>query len=474
MAAALGAALAAAGCGGGGGGGDQDAGTDTWVQPDTSADTWDDTRGDTAADTDGGTPGDVQGDAPSCVFEDCFVRYVVDDGIDGPAYVAVADVDGDGQLDLVVSSFGGMAFPLPAGQVRLYEFDVSLAIWSWTAIAGPDQGIEFPNWISTHDVDGDSDLDVIVPAGFLACTMGGMGAACGGLSWFEQDAGSWARHDIVTAGSPLFYHHAEIADLDGDGIDDLLTVGEEQGATFPATPDRAVVQLFRGAISETRFETTPLDLGLGLGSVPVLRDMDGDLDLDIASAEYFVDGGSFAWMEQVAPPTYADPGSWTRWAIAGDVGPSVMLAFVPDLHGDGVDAPIGSNHVNELSDGIESAVFEFEVPADPRLAWPKWPISTGIVSVAGTAFAPMAAPGIFGWGDVDGDGDVDLAVSGDGDKRIFVIEQIAGGSFVTHVIEEGVGQAGGMQVTDLDRDGRAEIVATVYENDAVYVYEYSP
>jgi hypothetical protein len=75
---------------------------------------------------------------------------------------------------------------------------------------------------------------------------------------------------------------------------------------------------------------------------------------------------------------------------------------------------------------------------------------------------------------VDSDGDIDLAVSGDGDKRAFVLEQTAPGEFTTHVLEDPLGQAGGMKIVDFDGDGNMEIVASGYDENAIYLYEWTP
>ena len=54
---------------------------------------------------------------------------------------------------------------------------------------------------------------------------------------------------------------------------------------------------------------------------------------------------------------------------------------------------------------------------------------------------------------------------------MYWLEQTAPGVFATHVLEDALGQAGGMVIADLNGDGAAEIVVTGYEDDVIYVYE---
>lgn len=367
----------------------------------------------------------------------------------GAAFSTLADLDGDRRPEVLATSFGTVAGFGPTGGGTVASYRQSRGRWERTDVVPPAAGIQFPNEPTVTDVDADGLADLVLPGGFFICS------PCGSLTWWRQaPRGRWTRHDVVPVGNPAFFHGAQVVDLDGDGDRDLVTVAE--------TAASATTMVFPG--DGAGFSTVPVVLGEGLGSLPTVTDVDGDGDLDIAGAQYFSRNGSFAWLERLAGPGF---GAWAKHVIAADLGGAIQLSRVPGV------GWVGTNHTNTTSGPPgtpASAVFLLTPRPDPRLPWAAEPLSTGIVSRADTgAGQQQGAPGVFGWGDLDGDGDTDLAVSGDGDRHLYVLHQLAPGRFRTEAIADGRGQAGGGKV--LRRPGQpAAALFSSYDAGLVALY----
>ena len=408
-----------------------------------------------------------------------FETILIDKNIEGPAFATIVDVDLDGEKEILVSSFGKIGFRVPNGELILYKKNGSLNSWDKTIIAKTSDGIKFPNKPEVYDVSGNGLPDIILPSGFLVCDKVPFGKACGGITIFEQvSLGKYVKRELIKPKSKLFYHTALFKDLDGDGQMDMISVGERMGNAFQKHKNLAVPVWFKGIAKAPYFEAVPRPLGKkGLGGLPVFYDITGNGTMDIVSAEYFHRNfASFTWFEQVSPVTALDPnGVWERHIIDDQVGPAIQLKMVENLYGDGKTRAVGSNHTNTANkkpDPWESAIYVYDIPENPRDKWPRQKISSGIRSRKGSLFMKHAAPGIFGTGDLNGNGKIDILVSGDGDDRVFWLEQVAPGDFNTHVILEKFGQAGSMEIADLDGDQLNEGLVSSYETNELMIIKF--
>lgn len=386
----------------------------------------------------------------------------VDASASSVSFATAADVIGDDQLELVVSRFGK---PLSSGgSVTIYERTGGLDEWTQHPVVTAADNIPFPNDTQVADLNGDGLADLIVGGGFFSCSFGPTG--CGSLQWFEQAAaGGWVRHNLVAPSNSRFYHRGIPTDVNGDGILDIVTVRE--------TNSSAQTVWFEGTAGSgaARFTATPHVIGSGGGSLPVVEDVDGDGDDDIVSPQFFHSGSTFVWFERTADPSPTTPsGTWVRRALnSAGLGRGFEVERVPNLLGDGEPRWLGTNHQNSV-DSVRAGLFMISDTANPATPRPSERVSTGVAPRP--TGLNVLAPGLFGTGDLNGDGRIDVVMSGDGDARLFALLQNADSSFTTYRLADDMGQAGGAEVTDLDGDGHPEALFTSYEKGVINLYEF--
>jgi hypothetical protein len=214
------------------------------------------------------------------------------------------DMDGDGDPDVVFANSRDVVL---WAENRLPETS-----WTLHAITGQQYRIMT---IDTADVDGDGDLDVF-----------GARAENEWVGWWENTNGlgtSWVEHYIDD--SVWYPHWVEAADLDMDGLTDLLLVDAD------SDPDRArwyenpgspwttwPVHLINDAIDMPR-QITAFEMN-GLPGVELLMNS--------------VNTTEMCWFEQESPD------SWIRHQIETG-GSGVWAAYPSDIDGDG-DQDIGA------------------------------------------------------------------------------------------------------------------------------------
>jgi hypothetical protein len=421
-----------------------------------------------------------------------------------PAFSASTNIFGDARPELVVSDYGnyqlvdGVPILVP-GAMYIYSNGATdgslgdLEDWDRVTVFDETADITFPSQPVLTDVDGDGDVDILHGGGFFWDSDAGIDR--GTITWWENqaDGQDWVRHSVVED-SPWAYHNMQFADLDDDGIKDIVTVGE-QGMTKPViTDDLTQVQFYKG-LGGGAFASS-VSLAERGGSSPVVRDVDGDGDLDVVSAQYFhvtpieawmqnpaSGDASFVWFENTSDGVDDLAASdFVQHEISRGQGPSYGIYPVANLYGDGILRYIGVNHTNTTKGGggapfdmqVDPNAFVLTPGVDPTAPWDVVELADTYEDGAkwvGEPRAGQAAPGKVVSGDFDGDGDIDFVISGDGDFRAMLVEQKAPGVFHQRVLpgSQGYGQAG-VTTNDFNADGQPEIVLSSFENKTLGLF----
>jgi uncharacterized protein (DUF2141 family) len=242
---------------------------------------------------------------------------------DGKAAPALADLDGDGDLDLLVGTAGG--------KLILFRNDGSRQEPRWTQVTetflGYD-GARYPVPVF-GDVDGDGKLDLLI------------GTEEGTVRYYRGtgvpgEAGFVRQADLVPSGSVGRNSAPAIIDLNGDNRPDLL-VGNFAGhlLAFDRTDKPGSVEF---ALSNRRF----MNLDVGVASTPFVGDLDADGNPDLLIGS---DQGNLLYFKKV-PPNVKQPWGWEKGsdylkALQFPPGTTPRLA---DLDGDGdADLLVGTD-----------------------------------------------------------------------------------------------------------------------------------
>lgn len=309
---------------------------------------------------------------------------------------ALGDVEGDGDMDLVMGVLGGAFNPnrSSVNNLHLFEQGAGGEFTEVTSrlIRAVDVGSE--SYAAYSDLDRDGDLDLL-----LSNKIDFENVRTGHLHVFENTGSATAPAFMARGtvpGLPDAYHYAPaFGDLDGDGDDDMV-LGEWR--------DRVAYYRNDGPGGDgilprwTLVDSAAATLTRGRNTTPALGDLDGDGDLDMLLGEssgalnyYRNEGGTRGPEFELVSDEYQDI----------DIGRRSVPVLV-DLDDDGdLDLAVGSEvsgirlFINEGSrrrpNFVETDPIPFEVPA-------------------------FATP-VFA--DVDGDGHLDLTIGGVGGGIVF-------------------------------------------------------
>lgn len=285
-----------------------------------------------------------------------------EDGADGGT---VADVNGDGKLDIVVAN----------------EEDCSIVLyvqhspehWSRRQVAGGYSGPE-DAVVSDFDGDGLPDIAFVGDEAENQCANDARVAVA-----YQNPDETWTTHPLVDGLGAI---NLVTADIDSDGDADII---------YADKAGNRIVALLNPGVRQAYWTETVLAEGEGTRGAfaAVLADMDGDGDLDLISTAR----GSNAvfWLER--PENWTEP--WVRHEIGTVVDPVFVEASDIDQDGD-VDVVVAGWRGNEI------AIFE------NGAGWQKHSISSrahpiglavadfngdGILDIAATTYATQKGPG---------------------------------------------------------------------------------
>ncbi|MGD9691501.1 MAG: FG-GAP repeat domain-containing protein [Phycisphaerales bacterium] len=301
--------------------------------------------------------------------------------ITAPCVATSADMDGDGDNDVLVASLGQM---MPTdeltGSIHLLEnkgraeFEARVLLDQLARVAD----------VEPADLDGDGDQDVLFAAFGLYKS--------GEIGWLEQtEQGAFAYRSILATNGAT---HVRPADFDGDGRTDFVALLSQQHET---------VLLFRN-LGSGRFVSSELYKGphplWGMSSL-TLADLDADGDLDVV-----VTNGDA--LDIVPTPKPYHGVSWlentgglefTHHRIAGV--PGAYSAAVADFDLDGDQDIVVSSMMNDWEDPANQALTLLEndgaqqFTPRPLSHSPTWQVSCLAVDLNGDDRPDVISSGMY-------------------------------------------------------------------------------
>jgi predicted dehydrogenase len=387
----------------------------------------------------------------------------------GPDSVAVADVSGDGKLDLVTTNIGSFIHFFSTVSVLVGNGNGTFkAAQNFTANSEPAA-------VAVADVNGDGHPDLITankgtydrPGSTVSVLLG-------------NGNGSFQAARLFTAGS--YPRSVAVADVNGDGKPDLVIAN----AYTHGSPAGGTVSVLLGNGNGTFKAARNFATGLRPFSV-VVADVNGDGKLDLVTANYtsntvsvLLGNGNGSFKAAKNFTTGTEPAAVAVGDVNGDGRPDLLVA---NSYNNTVSVLLGNGNgtfaaaQNFATGARPFAVAVADVNRDGRLDLVTANFTDGTVSVllgngngtfaAATNFTTGPAPRSVAVADVNGDGRPDIVAATY--SQVSVLLGNGNGSFKAAKNFATGAREYCIAVADLNGDGKADVVTA----NAYYVNNVS-
>lgn len=335
----------------------------------------------------------------------------------GGQAVAVADVNQDGKLDIIVANTGYHTISVVLGNGD-GTFGAREYFTTTGTLESEDSFGYYPIFVATGDVNGDGKLDIVTgndsnsPISLL----------------LGDGAGGFAAPAAI--GNPTNHRSVQIVDVDGDGKLDVISTDaySDEVSVLVGNGDGTFADEVRYAVGQN-----PYAVAAG--------DINGDSKLDLVTAN--IGDNSVSVLLSNGDGTFQDQS-------ALDTGSGPFSLALGDVNGDG-ELDIVTANVNEYSVsvliGAGGGTFEDRV---------EYGTGPGTYSVA--------------LGDFNGDGKLDIVTTNTYSSSVSVLLGYGDGTFQPYTAIDRTGYGPYAIATgDLDNDGRPDVVIANVWQDSLSV-----
>lgn len=340
--------------------------------------------------------------------------------------VAVADLNGDGRLD-IVASYSKMAGPPPHPGVVAIFFQDAANPGNFLPPVNYDVGND-PVALAIGDLNGDGNLDIVTANTIM--NVDGTGSSS--VSVLLQDPTN-PGHFLAATSYPTGFSPVAVAigDLNGDGRPDLAiadTTGISLLMQNPAAPG-------------TFLAVTTIGVGNGGTSAVAIADLNGDGKADLVAT---ASGVSVYLQDPTSPGRFLSPETYKA-------GEQPIFIAIQDLNGDGRPDLAVANYGTPDDGSTASLSVLLQSTSGAGVFLPATNYSTGIRSSVVVA------------ADLNGDGKTDIVVANSGDLSgssvsVFLQDPLAPGTFQPATNYAGSGVICWVAVGDMNGDNKPDLV----------------